>query len=246
MIKFTGIIPVRYQSSRLPGKPLADINGKSMLQRVWERVQLSKRCGRLIIATDHPEIERHARQLGAEVVMTREDHRSGTDRVAEAATKMNVDKSSVVINIQGDEPFLDPEHPDMLCAAFEEEETQIATLAISLKDSAMYDNPSAVKVVKDLSNWAMYFSRAAIPHYRDAVEEVAYLRHIGVYAFRNEVLQKVSTLSCSTLEQAEKLEQLRWMEHGHRIRVIQTEKDTITVDTPEDLEAAIEFAKTQD
>jgi 3-deoxy-manno-octulosonate cytidylyltransferase (CMP-KDO synthetase) len=248
--KFIGIIPARYNSSRLPGKALKDIGGKSMIKRVWEQASKARLASEIIIATDDDRISEHASSFGARVIMTAKLHQSGTDRCAEAARKINAEPNDLIINIQGDEPFLSAAHLDQLAKCFTDKNVNIATLAIPIKSVSKITNPNTPKVVRDLNENALLFSRSPIPHLRESPKEewlndFQYLKHIGIYAFRNSTLQEVANLSPSPLEKAERLEQLRWMENGLSIKVLLTLIDTITVDTAEDLEAAILRAKAE-
>lgn len=241
-MNFIGIIPARYASTRFPGKPLVDINGKSMIQRVYE--QASKAIEHVVVATDDERILKHVEDFGGKVVMTSDKHRSGTDRCAEAIRKIQPDfpdmKFDVVINIQGDEPFIQPEQLRLLKSCFEED-ISIATLAkpISLPDELF--NPNVVKVIVNRNNRALYFSRSVIPYQRNAeqsdwIHSFQYLKHIGIYAYKVAVLKEITQLSPSPLEIAESLEQNRWLENEYAIYVQTTNMETIAIDTPEDLE----------
>ena len=239
--KFTGIIPARYGSIRFPGKPLALLRGTPMIIKVWERV---KSClDEVYIATDNDEIRLVAENAGANVIMTSAAHVSGTDRVCEAARLLFPgpgDHDRVIVNIQGDEPLIDHDSINDLCGAFTIKEVDIATLIHKIKRKEDLLNPNRVKVVTDESGNALYFSRAGIPHSNkdfDINSSVSYYQHIGTYAYRIEILKEISSLETSMLEEAEKLEQLRWLVHGYKIRCIETNYDGFGVDTPEDLEA---------
>ncbi len=258
------IIPARYNSSRLPGKALADIAGKTMIQRVWERC-IASGLEHVFIATDDKRIFDTAHAFGANVLMTSSTCRSGTERCAEAArailkssgknrpdpTDQSVNQESfaadVVINVQGDEPFLHPAHLNLLASAFAEPEVQIATLAVPIANNEQLFNPNCPKVVCTKQGNALYFSRHPIPFQRERdvrhwAQSYAYLKHIGIYAYRPETLFCVSALPESEIERSESLEQLRWLDHGFSIRVIQVSEETMTVDTAADLEAASRFA----
>ncbi len=234
-----GIIPARFASTRFPGKPLIEIQGKSMIQRVCEQVAQARRVDRFVVATDDARIFQHVQNLGFEVRMTRPEHASGTDRCAEVA--LGFPQAEIVLNIQGDEPFIQPEQVDLLADLLLENPIfQIATLAKRLSDSAMLFNPNIVKVVFSEMAGALYFSRQPIPFVRglsDAqwLDNQAFFKHIGLYGFRREALLEVAALPPSPLEKAESLEQLRWLENGFRIAVGVTELETIGIDTPEDL-----------
>jgi 3-deoxy-manno-octulosonate cytidylyltransferase (CMP-KDO synthetase) len=234
------IIPARYASTRFPGKPLAEIHGKSMIQRVYEAAASVATHDRVFIATDDVRIQNHAEAF-AKVIMTRAEHPSGTDRCAEAAQfiQQNCD---IVINLQGDEPFIKPEQIELLLSLFDNPQVQIATLKKELFDADDIDNPNIVKVVCDRNNKALYFSRSRIPFRRETPENAEYYKHLGMYAYRKSVLQEITQLAPSMLEETEKLEQLRWLENGYSIAVGETQWQSPAVDTPEDLEKAIQFA----
>ena len=231
-----GIIPARYASSRFPGKPLALINGKPMVQWVYERV-LSSEVRDLAVATDDERIADCVRGFGGKVVMTSPNHASGTDRCGEAALAMQPNDNDVVINIQGDEPLISPKEIHLLASAFEDRSVQIATLVNPFHDDALLQNPNVVKVVKAKNGNVLYFSRLPIPYLRgeSAVAPKNYYRHIGIYAYRYGVLRQIVQLPTSELENSEKLEQLRWLENGYTIRALECDYQGIGVDTPEDL-----------
>ena len=242
-MNFLGIIPARFASSRLPGKPLADLGGKPMIQWVYENT--AGELGDLIVATDHPEIEKAVLAFGGRVMMTSPDHRSGTDRCAEVVRELagSGEAFDVIINVQGDEPFIKSSHIRMLKEAFHDPAAQIATLANPIGDSSETLDPNIVKVVADLQGNALYFSRAAIPYNRHAPDDPliagpVYLKHLGLYAYRTEVLRQITMLEPSALEQTESLEQLRWLENGFTVKVRITKEKGHGIDTPEDLEAA--------
>lgn len=226
-----GVIPARFESSRFPGKPLASLAGKTMLQHVWERARRSRLIGRVLVATDDRRIADEVRRFGGEVLMTRRDHPSGTDRVAEAAAQSGAD---VVVNIQGDEPLIDPDAVDAavegLCAS---PETPMGTLSKRIDDPSELINPNVVKVVTDLAGNALYFSRSLVPFVREGAPR--HYKHIGLYVYRREFLLVYSALPRGPLEESEKLEQLRALENGYKIRVVETDYDSCGVDTPEDL-----------
>lgn len=230
-----GIIPARYASSRFPGKPLALIQGKPMVQWVYERVQSSE-VRELAVATDDERIAECVRGFGGRVVMTSPDHASGTDRCGEAAEAMSPSDNDVVINIQGDEPLISPKEIHLLASAFEDRSVQIATLVNPFRDEALLHNPNVVKVVKAKNGNVLYFSRLPIPYLREGgAAPTQYYRHIGVYAYRYGVLRQIVQLPTSELENSEKLEQLRWLENGYTIRALECDYQGIGVDTPEDL-----------
>ncbi len=245
-MKFIGIIPARYASSRFPAKPLALLGGKPVIQRVYEQVQ--KVLEEVYVATDHVEIEQTVRNFGGKVIMTAETHKSGTDRCYEAYTKIG-NKADVIINIQGDEPFIHPSQIQAVMQCFADEKTDIATLVkpFSATDTlADLENPNSPKVVVDNNMNALYFSRSVIPYLRGVERENwlrthAFYKHIGLYAYRSTALERITSLPSSVLEMAESLEQLRWLENGLRIKVGLTEIETIGIDTPEDLVKAEVF-----
>jgi len=228
------VIPARYASSRFPGKALAVIAGKPLIQHVYERAARARYLSRLIIATDDDRISAAARAFGAEVRMTRSDHPSGTDRVAEAASAEDAD---LVVNIQGDEPLIDPQAIDAaVLGLLEAPEIPMGTLKKLIEDPAELTNPNVVKVVTDRFGNAIYFSRSRIPYVRVGAEEAPCYKHVGLYVYRRDFLLAYPRLPVGPLEQAEKLEQLRALENGYRIRVVETDYESRGVDTPEDLE----------
>jgi len=234
-----GIIPARYASSRFPGKPLVDIAGKSMIQRVYEQAAKCLDLTDVMVATDDDRIFDHVTQFGGKAIMTSHHHQSGTDRCAEVAA-IHTDYD-VIINIQGDEPYIEPEQISKLAACFAAPDVQIATLIKRIKNEHELHNPNSPKVVVNKLNEAVYFSRSALPHIRGEeqqnwLEFYTYFKHIGIYAYRADILQQITKLEVSALERAEALEQLRWIENGYRIKVAETEFETYAVDTPADLE----------
>jgi 3-deoxy-manno-octulosonate cytidylyltransferase (CMP-KDO synthetase) len=232
------VIPARYSATRLPGKPLVHIAGKPMIQRVWERAQMASRIARVIIATDDERILQAAAAFGAEAVMTRPEHRSGTERVAEVAATIRETDDEIFVNVQGDEPLIRPEAIDTLVEAIEAEEgVSVATLMVPIAKPADIMDPNIVKVVLDFEGDALYFSRAPIPWVRDRGTPVhaKHWKHLGLYAFRRAALLEFPTLPVGDLERVEQLEQLRWMENGYKIRVAETRHDSISVDVPEDI-----------
>ncbi|MDR1562884.1 MAG: 3-deoxy-manno-octulosonate cytidylyltransferase [Dysgonamonadaceae bacterium] len=244
MSKFIGIIPARYESTRFPGKPLANIAGKPMIQRVYE--QVSNSLESVIVATDDERIFETVISFGGRVVMTSRDHRSGTDRCYEAYLKA-CGSEDVVINIQGDEPFIKPSQIEILKTCFESTGTQIATLVKAFSGDTDFEtlfNPNTPKVVLNGNNEAIYFSRSVIPyimgkHHSEWLQAAVFYKHIGIYAYRADVLAKITSLPNSALEKAESLEQLRWIENGYRIKAGITCDETIGIDTPEDLVRAV-------
>lgn len=247
-MRIAAIIPARYHSTRLPAKPLQKLGGKSIIEWVYGAVKAVVED--VVVATDDVRIAEEVERFGGCAIMTSEAHRSGTDRCAEALTKIGGDYD-IVVNVQGDEPFIRREHIEALIVCFNNPETEIATLAkpmTSAEDIADIHNPNNVKVVTDLRGRALYFSRAAIPFQRDVEQSEwskhhTYLKHIGIYAFRTQTLRDVTSLDTSSLEQTEKLEQLRWLEHGYYISVAKTPYATMGIDTPEDLQRAEKMLK---
>lgn len=242
-MKFIGIIPARYASTRFPGKPLAILGGKTVIQRVYE--QASSVLEEAYVATDDERILQVVEQFGGRAVMTRADHKSGTDRIEEAAEKIGTD-ADVIINIQGDEPFIQPSQIETMMRLFDNPTTQIGTLGKRFDSIEATLNPNSPKIVTDLQGFALYFSRSIIPFVRgkeqtEWLKSYPFLKHLGLYAYRREVLHEVTQLPQSHLELAESLEQLRWLENGYRIRVGLTDVETVGIDTPEDLERAEEF-----
>ena len=241
-MKFMSIIPARYASTRFPGKPLAVLGGKTVIQRVYE--QVSSVLSDVYVATDDERIFKCVESFGGKAVMTRADHKSGTDRIQEAVEKIATE-ADVIINVQGDEPFIHPSQIKTLMALFDAPETQIGTLG------KPFDNIEAVsKIVTDNRGFALYFSRSIIPYIRGKQQdewfgEYPFLKHLGIYAYRREVLKEVTQLPQSSLEKAESLEQLRWLQNGYRIRVGLTDIETVGIDTPEDLARAEEFLAQQ-
>lgn len=235
-----GIIPARYASSRFPGKPLISLAGKSMICRVYEQACKASKLGKVVVATDDERIADEVKNFGGEFVMTSDQHRSGTDRCAETVKKV-AGNWDAVINIQGDEPFIQPEQINLLASLFEDETVQIGTLVKKLSDPSDLDNPNTMKVVLDVKGNGMYFSRSPIPFVRSAekkdwLQHHFFYKHIGIYGYRTAVLEKLTLLAPGKLEQAESLEQLRWLENGYAIRTAFTELETISIDVPEDLE----------
>ena len=248
-MRVAAIIPARYSSTRLPAKPLQKLGRKSIIERVYEAVHTAVED--VVVATDDIRIMEEVKGFGGEAIMTSTEHRSGTDRCAEALSKM-AGEYDVIINVQGDEPFIRKEHIVALLECFDDPTTEIATLAKPMteaEDMAEIVNPNNVKVVTDRNGRALYFSRSAIPYQRDieATEwhkHHTYLKHLGIYAFRTDVLQSITTLETTPLEAAEKLEQLRWLENGYNIKVAETPFATIGIDTPEDLVRATKLLET--
>ncbi len=231
------VIPARFASTRLPGKPLVPLGGKPMIERVWERVRQAASLSGVLVATDDERIRDAVQAFGGQAVMTRSDHRSGTERIAEvAAARKDID---IFVNVQGDEPLIDPAAIDQAVAAIESDsEVNVSTLAVPISSNPTdIMDPNVVKVVLDFDGNALYFSRAPIPWVRDRGGPVhaQHLKHLGLYAFRREALLEFATFPQGDLERIEQLEQLRWLENGYRIRVAETEHDSVSVDVPEDV-----------
>ena len=246
-MKFMAIIPARYASTRFPGKPLAVLGGKTVIQRVYE--QVSSLLDEVYVATDDERIFQAVESFGGRAVMTRTDHKSGTDRIEEAAEKIGSD-ADIIINVQGDEPFIQPSQIETLMHLFDAPETQIGTLGKRFETIEGVENPNSPKIVTDNRGFALYFSRSPIPYVRGIdrnlwLEAYPFLKHLGIYAYRREVLREVTQLPQGRLEKAESLEQLRWLENGYRIRVGLTDVETVGIDTPEDLQRAEEFLAQQ-
>ncbi len=237
---FTGIIPARYASSRFPGKPLALLGGKPVIQRVYE--QVASVLDDAYVATDDERIFSTVVSFGGKAVMTRADHKSGTDRIEEAVEKLGC-TADVIVNVQGDEPFIQRSQIETVCRCFDAPATQIATLGKPFESMEAVLNPNSPKIVVDNNGHAMYFSRSVIPFVRgveqaDWLAHYPFLKHIGLYAYRREVLAELTKLPQSSLEKAESLEQLRWLQNGYRIKVGLTDIETVGIDTPADLERA--------
>jgi 3-deoxy-manno-octulosonate cytidylyltransferase (CMP-KDO synthetase) len=242
-MKFIGIIPARYASTRFPGKPLVEINGKTMIRRVYEQACKSVSLDIVYVATDDERIYQHVEEFG-NVVYTSENHQSGTDRCMEAIQLIkknhNYDDYDVVINIQGDEPFINPSQINSLAESFNDKEVEIATLIKKITSSIELFEENVVKVIHNHKMQAIYFSRAALPfcrnfHNEKWLDQNDYYKHIGIYAYRIDVLKRITNLIQSRLEKAESLEQLRWIENGFAIKVIETQEDSFSIDTPGDI-----------
>ena len=238
-MKIIGIIPSRYSSTRFPGKPLIDIEGKTMIQRVYEQ---SKECSLLtdlVVATDDERIYDHVKAFGGNVLMTSSTHTSGTERCFEVAEKLNTNSDDIIINIQGDEPFINPQQIELVLSCFNDASTDIATLYKKIISVADINNSNVVKVVKSFNSDAIYFSRSPIPFVRGAeskdwISETNFYKHIGIYGYKQSILERIVNLSTGELEKAESLEQLRWLESGFKIKVKETDFESMAIDTPED------------
>lgn len=244
-MKFIGLIPARYASTRFPGKPLALLNGKPVIQHVYE--QATKVLDAVYVATDDERIYNKVLAFGGKAVMTSTEHHSGTDRIEEALEKVGGD-FDVVVNIQGDEPFIAQSQIETLCQCFVDKATQIATLGKPFECIEAAETPNSPKIVVDNRGYALYFSRSIIPFVRgterqDWLSKYPFLKHLGIYAYRTNVLKEITKLPQSSLELAESLEQLRWLQNGYRIKVGLTDVETVGIDTPDDLQRAEEFIR---
>lgn len=240
-----GIIPARYASTRFPGKSLFDIRGKTMIRRVYEQAQQSSSLHKVVVATDDQRIFDHVTSFGGEAVMTAADHPSGTDRCWDAVRQLK-DAYQYVINIQGDEPFIDPTQIDELAALLQDGTTELATLMIPVNDPAYLFDTGEVKIVLNDKMEALYFSRMAIPFLKGIEQSewhkhFKYYRHVGMYAYRTDILKKITKLPVSSLERAESLEQLRWLENGYKIKCGVTHFESHCIDTPEDVEKVLQL-----
>ena len=245
-MKIVGIIPARYGSSRFPGKPLAMIKGKTMIQRVCEQAWKSK-LDDVVVATDDIRIADEVLKFGGKFVMTDPRHQSGTDRCCEALEILE-EQYDAVINIQGDEPFIDPQHINLLVDMISRDDTQLASLVKRIDDEEELFGSNKVKVVMDKSGNALYFSRNPIPYMRNVAHEKwlqkgCFFQHLGIYAYKAETLHQIATMQPTALELAESLEQLRWLENGLAIRMAVVEADSLAIDSPADLAKAIEMAQ---
>lgn len=241
-MKVIGIIPARYDSTRFPGKPLLDIAGISMIQRVYNQVKHAASLSEVVVATDDQRIFDHVKSFAGNVVMTKKDHQSGTDRCAEVIS--NISGFDIAVNIQGDEPFIDPQQIDLLVSCFQNPEVQIATLVRPITEIDDLENINKPKVVLNLNQEALYFSRQPIPFLRgkniqDWLKNGTYYNHIGIYGFKVDTLKKVASLPISKLETAESLEQLRWLDNGYKIKTAISNHINDAIDTPEDLKAIL-------
>ncbi len=244
-MKIIGIIPARYASTRFPAKPLIDIGGKSMIQRVYEQAKKAKSLTDVVVATDDARISEHVKSFDGNIVMTSESHQSGTDRCFEAINTFCKD-ADVVINIQGDEPFIHPEQIDLVASCFTSADVQIATLVKKITTDEELFNANIPKVLLTNNKEAILFSRQTIPHIRgkeiqDWLNNYSFYKHIGIYAYRTKVLAEITALKQSPLELAEALEQLRWLENGYKVKVEITDFESVAVDTPDDLKKLAKF-----
>lgn len=233
-MKVCAVIPARMGSTRLEGKPLIELCGKSMIQRVYEQVQTSTLIHRTIVATDHPDIKKHVEDFGGDVMMTSESCQNGTERVFEVASEYS--DYDLYVNVQGDEPLIDASVIDQtITGLIQHEDCQIGTISTTSVQNEEFENPNRVKVVRNQHKEALYFSRSPIPHHRDAVNSIGFLIHIGLYVFRKEFILNLQNLADSYLEDVEKLEQLKFMDNGYRIHVEDTNYRSIGVDTKDDI-----------
>ncbi len=239
-MKVIGVIPARYDSTRFPGKPLVDVAGMTMIERVYNQVNHAGSLSEVVVATDDQRIYDHVKSFAGNVVMTSRDHQSGTDRCAEVI--QNISGFDTVINIQGDEPFIDPQQIDLLVSCFADQDVQIATLIRKITEFADLENVNKPKVVLNAKNEAIYFSRQPIPYFRGKemknwLSDAEYFNHIGIYGYRANVLKELTKLPISNLERIESLEQLRWIDNGYKIQTAISHHVNDAIDTPEDLEA---------
>ena len=245
MLNVWAVVPARYASSRLPGKPLVSLAGKPMIQHVWERVRRAQEVSRVLVATDDERIRRAVTEFGGEAVMTRAEHRSGTERLAEVAASAASSGAEIFVNVQGDEPLIEPAAVDAAVAILlEDSSVEVVTLAVPIATPGDVMDPNVVKVVLDFEGNALYFSRAPIPWIRDTASGGAgfgppagstHLKHLGLYVFRRRALLEFPTFPQGELEKLEQLEQLRWLENGYKIRVVETTHDSVSVDVTEDI-----------
>lgn len=245
-LNIIAVIPARYASTRFPGKPLVDIKGKPMIQRVYEQVQQVSAISKIVVATDDARIEQVVKSFGGNVVQTDANHPSGTDRCWEAYQKLG-EQADFIINVQGDEPFIQPEQIELLIQQLNPT-IELATLIKKIEDPTLLMNPNSVKAVVNLKNEALYFSRHPVPYLRgkdsnEWLQHHTYYKHIGMYAYRTDVLEKITLLKPSPLELCESLEQLRWLENGYKIQTSITPLETIGIDSPEDLERLLKTLK---
>ena len=244
-MKILGIIPARYESTRFPGKPLVEIQGKSMIQRVYEQCKKAQLLHEVVVATDDERIFNHVKSFGGKVMMTSTEHQSGTERCGEVLIALEDDGENfdVIVNIQGDEPLVDYRQLDQLCEAFKDETVQIATLGINDVSDEDKINPNRIKIVLNDQGNALYFSRSAIPNTANAKPEIVegfeFYRHIGLYAYRTKTLSEIIQLKPTQLEKIESLEQLRWLYYGYKIKVVSTTIETPNIDVPADLEKVL-------
>jgi len=235
-MRVIAFIPSRYDSSRFPGKPMAPIAGTPMIGHVFRRAMSCPEVSEVYVVTDDERIFQCVEELGGKVIMTEKRHRTGTDRIAEASQKMDLNEDDLIVNVQGDQPLFHPSAiSDLIAPMKEDPMIPMSTLKYRIRDETEIDNPNHVKVVTDSKGFALYFSRSPIPFFRDPKSSVVYYKHLGFYAYRNDFLLKFAALPISELESSEKLEQLRALECGFKIKVVETAFDSVEVDTPEDI-----------
>lgn len=239
-MKIIGVIPARYASTRFPGKPLIDIGGKSMIQRVFEQCLKADVLADVMVATDDERILNHVIDFGGKAMLTAATHQSGTDRCAEVLSKLQ-ESYDAIINIQGDEPFIDPEQIKLLASAFEHQQVDIASLKKAIKSEDEIRNPNVVKVVTNVHGEAIYFSRSPIPYRRNPEANITYFKHVGIYGYKAYILPQLTQLPMGNLEQAESLEQLRWLENGFKIMLKESDMETVAIDTPDDLNKVLKM-----
>lgn len=235
MRKIIAVIPARYSSSRFPGKPLAKIKDKPMIQWVYEAISEIQEINEVYIATDDERIAECVNSFEGKYILTSDKHQSGSDRIEECVSKINIDDNDIVLNIQGDEPLIKPEMVKKLISAFDDNDVYMATLKKEIINENEINNPNIVKVITDRNEYAIYFSRCTIPYNREGIDNIKYYKHIGVYGYKKYFLNKFTKLELSNLEIIEKLEQLRVIENGYNIKVLETEYESIGVDLPEDI-----------
>ncbi len=239
-MKILGVIPARYASTRFEGKPLKLINGKPMIEWVYKR-SINSNIDKLVVATDDERIYEAVKSFGGNVVMTSKNHDNGTDRIIEVINKSDYTNFDFVINIQGDEPLIDIESINKIADNYRKEQSEIITLKKKIINKEELDNPNIVKVITDYNDNAIYFSRSIIPYERNKLESFNYFRHIGIYGYTTKFLNEINTLRNGILERIESLEQLKFLENGYKIKVLETNSNVIGVDTPEDLELVIKY-----
>ena len=240
-MRVLAVIPARFESTRYPGKPLIDLAGKTMIRRVYEGVEKSNLISKVIVATDDQRIVDEVKSFGGEVAMTGAHHANGTGRCLELASAL--DSFDVVINVQGDEPLIRSEQLDALIQSFQDNSVDISTLAIASSSESDFLNANRIKVVMDTNNDALYFSRSAIPNQSKTKNPVTFYKHIGIYAFRREILLETQNMEPCAIELSESLEQLRWMHFGKKIRIVLTNVETPNIDSPEDVDKVLRLLK---
>lgn len=241
-MKILGVIPSRYASTRFEGKPLKDINGNTMIEWVYKRAKKSN-IDEIVVATDDVRIFNKVKEFGGNVIMTSKNHENGTSRIIEVIQDEKYKNYDFVINIQGDEPLIDVKSINLLADNYRNEKSEIVTLKKELTEKSDIENPNIVKVITDFDNNAIYFSRSVIPYNRDKKIDVKYFKHIGIYGYTNNFLNKLNDLREGILQQVESLEQLKFIENGYKIKVLETDSNVIGVDTEEDLKVVVKYIK---